>query len=107
MDPNMWRQVQEVQKRAEALQKGLAAIEVDGVAGGDLVRVTVNGLGEVKKLHIDPSLMKPGEAHIVEDLVVAACNDAKSKMEDRRLENTKFIEDLLGTFGGIKKGPDL
>jgi len=104
MDPNMLRQVQEMQRRAEELQKGLAALQVEGVSGAGLVRVTMNGLGEVKELHIDPSLMKPEEHHIVEDLVVAACNDAKIKMEARRFEDAKFIQDLLHSFNNPGSG---
>jgi DNA-binding YbaB/EbfC family protein len=106
MDANQWRQVQEVQRRAEALQKGLAAIEVEGVSGGGLVRVTINGLSEIKKLHIDPSLMKPEEAHVVEDLVVAACDDGKNKLEARRMQDTQFIQDLLASFGTSGGKPD-
>jgi DNA-binding YbaB/EbfC family protein len=99
MDSNLMRQMQEMQRRADELQKGLAAIEVEGVSGGGLVRATVNGLGELKKLAIDPSLMKPEERTIVEDLVVAACADGKVKLESRRLQDSEFIQDLLKSFG--------
>jgi nucleoid-associated protein EbfC len=105
MDPNMLRQMQEMQRRADELQKGLAAMIVEGISGGGLVRVTMNGLGDVTKLHIDPSLLKPDEQQIVEDLVVAACKDGKTKLEARRFEDTKFIEDLLKSFSGPKIGP--
>src|SRR5262245_18329109 len=106
MDSNMLRQMQEVQRRAEALQKGLVAIEVEGISGGGLVRVTINGLGEIKKVHIDPSLMKPEESHVVEDLVVAASDDAKIKLEARRMQDTHFIQDLLASFDGPGVKPD-
>jgi DNA-binding YbaB/EbfC family protein len=99
MDSNLMRQMQEMQRRADELQKGLAAIEVEGVSGGGLVRATVNGLGELKKLAIDPCLMKPEEHGIVEDLVVAACADGKVKLEARRLQDSQFIQDLLKSFG--------
>ena len=75
MDSNFLKQMQDMQRRAEELQKGLAAMEVEGVAGGALVRVTINGLGELKKISIDPSILKPEERGVVEDLVVAACAD--------------------------------
>ena len=99
MDSNLMRQMQEMQRRADELQKGLAAMEAEGVAGGGLVRATLNGLGELKKLAIDPSILKPDEHEIVEDLVVAACADAKVKLEARRFQDSKFVEDLLKSFG--------
>jgi DNA-binding YbaB/EbfC family protein len=100
MDAKLMQQMQEMQRRADELQKGLAAIEVEGVSGGGLVRATVNGLGELKKLAIDPSLLKPEEQTIVEDLVVAACADGKVKLESRRMQDSQFIQDLLKSFGG-------
>jgi len=105
MDPNMLHQMQEIQRRAAELQKGLATMEVEGLSGGGLVRATINGLGELVKLHIDPSLLKPDEHQIVEDLVVAACNDGKTKLEARRFQDSKFIEDLLKSFSGPTTGP--
>src|SRR5258707_6405214 len=99
MDSNLMRQMQEMQRRAEELQKGLAQTEAEGVSGGGLVRATLNGLGELKHLAIDPSLMKPDDHGIVEDLVVAACADGKAKLEARRLPDSKFIQDLFKSLG--------
>jgi DNA-binding YbaB/EbfC family protein len=98
MDSNMMRQVQEMQRRAEELQKALAAMEVEGVAGGGLVGVMVNGLGDIKKVRIDPSLMKPEEQHVVEDLVAAAYADGKKKLEARRFQDAGFLGNLLKSF---------
>ena|SRR5215213_5535912 len=98
MDSNLMRQVQEMQRRAEELQNGLASMEVEGIAGGGLVAVTVNGLGDIKNVRIDPSLMKPGEQEIVQDLVVAAYGDGKKKLETRRFEDAGFLENLLKSF---------
>jgi DNA-binding YbaB/EbfC family protein len=99
MDSNLMRQMQEMQRRADELQKGLAQMEAEGVSGGGLVRATLNGLGELKRLAIDPSLLKPEDHGIVEDLVVAACADGKVKLEAKRFQDSKFIEDLLKSFG--------
>ena len=104
MDSNLMRQMQEMQRRAEELQKGLAQMEAEGVSGGGLVRATLNGLGELTRLAIDPSLMKPEDHGIVEDLVVAACADGKAKLEARRFHDSKFIEDLLKSFGAGAPG---
>jgi DNA-binding YbaB/EbfC family protein len=106
MDPKLMYQMQEMQRRADELQKGLASIEVEGVSGGGLVRATVNGLGELKKLAIDPSLMKADEHGVVEDLVVAACADGKVKLESQRLQDSQFIQDLLKSFGGDPPNSD-
>src|ERR1700680_3092854 len=99
MDSNLWRQMQEMQRRAEELQKGLAAMEAEGVAGGGLVRATLNGLGDLKAPSVDPSLIKPDVHRIVEYLVVAACADGKVKLEARRFQDSGFVADLLKSFG--------
>ena len=77
----MLKQAQELQTRMAAMQEKLATVEITGSAGGGMVRVTLDGKGEAKKVTIDPSLMAPGEEAVVEDLVRAALNDAKGKLE--------------------------
>jgi len=77
----MLKQVQEMQTRLQKVQEELAAMEIEGQAGAGLVRVTLNGKSEMRKLRIDPTLMKPEETEILEDLVVAAVQDARSKVE--------------------------
>ena len=56
-------------------------MEIDGQSGGGLVKVTLTGKGDLKKVRIDPSLVKPEEAEILEDLIVAAAADAKGKLD--------------------------
>jgi nucleoid-associated protein EbfC len=75
------KQVGEMQARMQKMQEELAALEIEGQAGGGLVKVTLSGKGEMKRIAIDPSLMKPEEAEILEDLVVAAAQDAKAKLD--------------------------
>jgi DNA-binding YbaB/EbfC family protein len=77
----MMKQAQQLQAQMQKMQEQLAAMEIEGQAGAGLVKVTLNGKGEMRRLNIDPSLMKPEEREILEDLVVAACQDAKSKVE--------------------------
>ena len=77
----MMKQVKEMQERMARMQEELAGMELTGQSGAGLVTVTLNGKGDMTALRIDPSLMKPDEAEIVEDLVVAATKDAKSKVE--------------------------
>ena len=77
----MMKQAKELQAKMQALQEAVAAMEVEGTAGGGMVSVVMTGKSEMKRLKIDPSLLKPEEAGIVEDLIVAAVNDARAKAE--------------------------
>ena len=77
----MMTQVKEVQARIQKIQEQLAALEVEGRSGAGLVVVTMNGKGEMRRVRIDRSLLKPEEAEILEDLIVAASLDAKTKVE--------------------------
>jgi hypothetical protein len=97
----MMKQAKELQARMEAMQQEVAAMEVDGSSGGGLVKVTMNGKGEMRKLSIDPSLMKPEEAEIVEDLVVTACNDARAKAE------AALAEKMRAMTGGLQLPPGM
>ncbi|MFA5949861.1 MAG: YbaB/EbfC family nucleoid-associated protein [Hyphomicrobium sp.] len=82
----MMKQVKEMQERMQRMQEELGAMEIDGQSGGGLVRVTLSGKGDIRRIKIDPSLLKPEDAEIVEDLIVAAAADAKSKVDQRMQE---------------------
>jgi DNA-binding YbaB/EbfC family protein len=75
------KQVGEMQARMQKMQEELGALEIEGQAGAGLVKVTISGKGDMKKVRIDASLMKPEETEILEDLIVAAAQDAKGKLE--------------------------
>lgn len=77
----MMKQAQQMQAKMAEMQEQLAAAEVTGVAGGGLVQVTMNGKGELRNLTIEPSLVDPDDVEVLEDLIVAAANDAKAKVE--------------------------
>ena len=79
---NMLKEAQKLQSRMAEMQQKLAETEMTGSAGGGMVNVTLSGKGEMKKIKIDPSLADPNEMEILEDLIVAACNDAKVKTEE-------------------------
>ncbi|WP_295555387.1 YbaB/EbfC family nucleoid-associated protein [uncultured Hyphomicrobium sp.] len=98
----MMKQVKDMQERMQRLQEELGAIEVEGSAGGGLVAVTLTGKGDMKRVRIDPSLMKPEEAEIVEDLIVAATGDAKSKVEARLQEKMAEVTGGLPLPPGMK-----
>ena len=97
----MMKQVGEMQARVQQMQDELAALEVDGQSGGGLVKVTLTGKGDLKKVRIDPSLVKPGEAEILEDLIVAAMADAKSKLD------AKLQAKMQEVTGGLPLPPGL
>lgn len=78
---NMLKEAQKLQSRMAEMQQKLAEAEMTGTAGGGMVNVTLNGKGEMKKVKLDPALADPNEMEILEDLIVAACNDAKAKID--------------------------
>ncbi len=97
----MMKQAQEMQGRIAELQERLAASEITGAAGGDMVQVTLNGKGEMRHLRIAPSLLDPADPGMVEDLIVAAHNDAKAKLE-------AFVAEEMGKItGGLNLPPGL
>ncbi|MBO6636041.1 YbaB/EbfC family nucleoid-associated protein [Parvibaculum sp.] len=98
---DIMKQAQQLQSRMADLQTELDGAEVEGRAGGGLVSVVMSGKGEVKKVSIDPSLMKEDEREILEDLIVAASADAKTKAEALAAEKMKSIT------GGMSLPPGL
>ena len=98
----MMSKAKEMQAKMAGLQDELATIEVTGTSGGGLVSVTITGKGELKSVKIDPSLMKPEEAEIVEDLIVAAHRDAHSRAEGAIAEKMAEVTGGMGLPGGFK-----
>src|SRR6185295_16658922 len=95
------KRAREAQAKALEMQREIASIEVEGVAGGGLVRVTMSGKNELRRVRIDPSLMRDSEREIVEDLVVAAHADAKSKLGSRLAEEMAKMAGQLGLPPGF------
>lgn len=91
----LMKQAQEMQQKMADVQTELDTIEVEGAAGGGMVGVTMTAKGALKSVRIDPSLMVPDEREIVEDLIVAACADARIRservMQERMAEITKGL----------------
>jgi DNA-binding YbaB/EbfC family protein len=77
----MMKAAQEMKGRMEEFQSKVAEMTIEGRAGGGLVTVTLTGKGELKGLKIDPSLFKEDDVSVLEDLIIAAHNDAKGKAE--------------------------
>lgn len=71
------KQAQDLQKKMSDMQDTLAATEVIGISGSGLIKITTTGKGEVRKIEIDKSLLEPTEVEVLEDLIVAAFNNAR------------------------------
>ena len=97
----MMKQAAQLQTKMKALQAELDTIEVEGIAGGGLVAVTLTAKGDMKRARIDPSLMKAEQREILEDLLVAAHADAKKKAEGVMAEKMKQLT------GGLPLPPGL
>ena len=100
----MMKQAAQLQSKMQAMQDELGHVEVEGLAGGGLVSVRMTAKMEVKAVKIDPSLMKPEECEIVEDLVVTACNDARRKAEAAMQEKMQSLAGGLGLPPGMLGG---
>ena len=98
----LMKQAAELKTKMEAMQAELDHIEVEGVAGGGLVKVRITAKGEVKAVALDRSLMKPEETEIVEDLLVAAHADARRKAEAQLQEKMKSLTGGLPLPPGLK-----
>lgn len=98
----MMKQAQEIQGRMQQMQEELAALEVSGQSGAGLVKVTLNGKGEMRSVKIDSSLMKPDDVEIVEDLVLAALQDAKGKVESEMQKRMQEVAGGLPLPPGLK-----
>ena len=98
----MMKQVQAMQQKMADMQAELELLEVDGASGGGMVRVTATAKGQVKTIMIDDSLMKADEKDILEDLIVAAVNDAKGKGEALMQERMQKLTAGLPIPPGLK-----
>lgn len=98
----LMKQAQEMQGKMEEMQARLEATETEGVAGAGLVRVTLNGKGALRRVQIDPKVIDPAEAEMLQDLIVAAHTDAKKKVEARAAEEMQQVTAGLPLPPGMK-----
>jgi len=97
----MLKQAQEFQSKMAGMQEEMADMEVTGSSGGGMVQVILNGKGEARKIKIDPSLVTPDDAEVLEDLILAAFNDAKGKAEKAMQEK------MAKMTGGLELPPGM
>lgn len=91
------KQAKVMQEKMAEMQKKIEQTEVEGTSGGGAVKVLINGKHEVKKINIDKSLIDPNESEVLEDLIIAALNDA----------NKKIVENTNNQLGSISSGMGL
>jgi DNA-binding YbaB/EbfC family protein len=93
---NIQKMMQQAQQMQERLQKQMADLRVDGQAGGGMVTVTINGLKAVQKVVIDPEAVSREDVEMLQDMIVAAINDAQRKADEA------IQQQLGGLMGGMK-----
>ncbi len=96
------KKAQELQSKVNDLQEELRNSEITGSAGGDMVQVILSGKGEMKNVKIDPSLVSDGDVEIIEDLIMAAHNDAKQRVETISAEKMAEVTSGLPLPPGMK-----
>jgi len=97
----MMKQAQQMQAKMAEMQAQLETVEMMGAAGGGLVQVTVGGKGDLRKVKLDKSLLDPNEVEVLEDLIVAAFNEARTRVE------AHVAEEMAKVTGGLQLPPGM
>lgn len=98
----MMKKVKEAQAKMQAMQEEIANLQITGNAGGGMISVTLSGQGIISAIKIDPALLKPEDVEILEDLIMAAHNEAKVKIETAVAEKTQEMTADLPLPPGFK-----
>jgi len=98
---NMMKQAQQMQQKMQEMQAKLSEMEVTGISGGGMVEVVLTGKGEMRSVKVDPQVVDPEDKEMLEDLIVAAHNDAKQKTE------SVMQEEMRKLTGGLNLPPGL
>jgi hypothetical protein len=99
---SLMKQAQEMQQKLQDAQARFVQQEVEGSAGGGLVRVTLRGSGEIAALAIDETLIAPGEGEIIADLIIAAHGEAKRKLDEAQ---SAMMREVAGPLAGLPGMP--
>lgn len=94
----LMKEAQKAKENMEAAQERIAGMHVEGSAGGGMVTVSANGMGEIASISLDPSTVNPDSIDLLEDLIVAAVNDVQSKAKELQ---QKELGSALGGMGGM------
>ena len=98
---NMIKQAQDLQKKMAEAQEKVETLEAEGISGGGIVKITINGKNNVTSVNIDETAIDKNEIEILEDLIVAAFNDARDKIQ------RKIADEMSSLTGGIKLPPGM
>ena len=98
----LMNKAKEMQEKMQAMQAEIETMTADGTAGGGMVTVTLNGKGQMQAIKIDPSVFSEDDVEILEDLVIAAHGDAKTKIEQLAQEKTQEVTAGLPLPPGMK-----
>ena len=99
---DMMKQAAGLQEKMQEMQAKIAAMEVEGIAGGGMIKIAMNGKGYVSKVTIEKDLINPAEGDVLEDLIAAAINDGKSKLETQSAEQMQGLTEGLSLPPGMK-----
>jgi DNA-binding YbaB/EbfC family protein len=97
----MMKQAQQMQAKMAEMQAQLETLEMTGASGGGLVQVTVGGKGDLRRVKLDKSLIDPNEVEVLEDLIVAAFNEAKTRVE------AHVASEMAKLTGGLQLPPGM
>lgn len=97
----LMKQAQDMQKKMVEMQEKLGEMEIEGSAGGGMVKAVLTGKGEARRISIDPKIIDPNDKEMLEDLVVAAINDAKKKAD------STIAEEMSKLTGGLPLPPGM
>ena len=100
---SLMKQAQAMQEKLQEAQAKLAETVVEGASGGGMVKLTLKGSGELRSVEIDPELLKPEDAEMVSDLIVAAHADAKRKLDAAQAETMTAVAGPLAGMPGFPK----
>ena len=98
----LMKQAGQMQAKMAEMQARMEAMEIEGAAGAGMVTLVLSGKGELRRLQVDPKLLDPGEAEMLQDLIVAAHADAKRKVEAVMAEEMQQATGGLDLPGGMK-----
>ncbi len=96
------KQAKVMQDKMAEMQKKIEEQEVEGSSGGGVVKVLINGKNEIKRLKIDPTLINSDEVEVLEDLLIAAVNDANKKLKENATNQMSSLSDGMGLPPGMK-----
>ena len=97
----LMKQAQQMQAKMQEMQSKLESMEIEGEAGAGLVRVTLNGKGDLRRIKLDPTVTDPADTEMLEDLIVAAHANAKQKLE------TVAAAEMQKVTGGLQLPPGM